>query len=229
MRRIAPLVAALGAVFAVTSAQAVTLVVDDFSMPIPGEIIFDNNGVADTAVTLAPSANATDRTLYHTLLTAGAVGMNGTGTLSSTGTGAAPNFLANQMNMANASDVDSMVKVEWTLASIVTGASPVSFLIDVKSNDNGVAGVNNVEAFLGVMSLGIQNATALTTLSFALTPAQAASLAVAGTKFSFLINGSNAWDMAIDNLRIDIPEPTSLALVGLALIGAGVVSRRRKA
>ena len=41
--------------------------------------------------------------------------------------------------------------------------------------------------------------------------------------------GEAGWDMAIDSFGFQIPEPTSLALVGLALLGAGVATRRRKA
>jgi hypothetical protein len=43
------------------------------------------------------------------------------------------------------------------------------------------------------------------------------------------ITGDEAWDFAIDSFGFQIPEPATLALTGLALIGAGVASRRRKA
>jgi hypothetical protein len=44
-----------------------------------------------------------------------------------------------------------------------------------------------------------------------------------------VLNGSNEWDLSLDSFGVTIPEPTSIALVGLALLGAGVASRRRQA
>ncbi|MCY7317022.1 MAG: PEP-CTERM sorting domain-containing protein [Rubrivivax sp.] len=227
MRHLATLAAAVGAAFAVSGAQAAVLILDDFSTPIPGLTIFDTSNAAGSAtnVTANPSVYATARTLSHTLLTNAP---NSAGFFSSAGTGALPNFLPNQLNMSNGNATDSRVDVLWNLGSIVA-STPTSFVIDVISSDPGVTGsMNTIEAFLNGVSLGSQNGMTGAVLSYAVNAAQAASLA-AGSTFSFVINGADAWDMAVDNLRLQIPEPTSLALVGLALLGAGVVARRRKA
>ena len=64
-------------------------------------------------------------------------------------------------------------------------------------------------------------------LNIPLTIAQATD--IKNTKDFFLkFTGADGWDFAIDSVLFATPEPTSIALVGLALIGVGVVARRRK-
>jgi hypothetical protein len=43
------------------------------------------------------------------------------------------------------------------------------------------------------------------------------------------LSGGDAWNLVLDSFSITVPEPTSLALVGLALLGAGFAASRRKA
>jgi len=230
MRRIATLTAALAAAFAVTSAQALVLLVDDFAAPAVGVNVFDNAGTGASATTLTPSPVASSRKITHTLLTAGAVGSNGTGVLSSASVGGPFNFPAGQLNTANANQVDSNVSVEWTLNSIVIG-SPAAFFFNVVQNNVGTPAApgNKIEAFLDNVSLGFIYATTNTpgNVSFALSAGDIANLATAGTLFRVEFSGDEGWDMSVDTFGLTVPEPTSLALVGLALVGAGVASRRR--
>ena len=232
MNRFTALAAAAATTLAMSSAQALVVVVDDFSQPIPGVVIADNTGAGVSVVTANPSPTTTSRTVTHTLLTAGSFGANGSGNLSSAGTGALPNFAANQLNMSNGNGVDSHVMAEWSVKAVV-GAGvgvPSAFGFSVVGNDlgtiGGVASPNTVEAFLNGVSLGTQNLS-LGNMSFALSAAQAGLLTAAST-FKLTFNGADAWDAAIDNLALTIPEPTTLALVGLTLLGLGA-ARRRKA
>lgn len=209
------------------SSHAATIVIDDFGLPIPGSIINDNDGVADSLVTLNVSAYAAQREITHTLLTAGAIGSNANGNLSSAGTGALPNFLADQFNMSNGNGVDSVVTGEWILNSIAATVSAV-FVFDVVSTDPGITGSNNtIEGFFDGVSLGVHSVATAGQITFSLDALQIASLSD-GSTFKLVINGADAWDMAIDNLRMEVPEPGSLALAGLALMGLAA-ARRRKA
>jgi hypothetical protein len=51
----------------------------------------------------------------------------------------------------------------------------------------------------------------------------------AGGTLTMTVDGDNGWDLSLDSFGLTLPEPTSLGLVGLALLGAGVASRRRQA
>lgn len=61
-----------------------------------------------------------------------------------------------------------------------------------------------------------------------LSGSQATAFSGGGT-LELLLTGGAGWDLTVDSLNISIPEPMSLALVGVGLLGAGVASRRRKA
>jgi len=59
---------------------------------------------------------------------------------------------------------------------------------------------------------------------------QAAGVANGCTGFTTIENQSNPlpWGLTISTAPLQVPEPGSLALIGLALAGAGFISRRRR-
>lgn len=212
------------------AAQAVVLILDDFDQPVPGQLAVDNSGLGVSVSHANPSALASNRTLTHTLISI--IGQNpplGGFPGSIAGAGGLPNSPAGKLNISNASQYDATVKVEWTLNSIIAGA-PAAFSFDVETNDLGTGvGANTVEGFFNGVSMGSFNLPpAGNSFQFNLTAAQILALATAGQTFGMVFNGAPAWDVTIDNIVLNTPEPASLALAGLALIGAGVASRRRK-
>jgi hypothetical protein len=230
MRRFAALAISAAAAMAVGNAQALVLVVDDFNTPAGSQLVFDavgNAGGGATGATLATSAGnlASDRTITHEMLTAG----NNAGNFSSVsvGNGSIP---SGAIAMNNGSTVDSVATVSWTLSPTVL-AGPVSFYFRVIQSNVGVPANNNVLDFsLNNVALGsfqIGN-TANADVFFALTDAQITALSGGGT-LTMVVNGESDWDLSLDSFGLSIPEPGTMALAGLALLGAGVAARRRKA
>ena len=227
MRRISTLVAALATVFSVGTASATDILIDNFSLPVPGAIIADQDvgGATSSLTTLAVSAAAASRTIDHNLI----AGIN-LANQSKAGFGGAPNFVSGRLNTSNDADFNSIVNVFWTLNSLAAVAGD-AITIDIMSSDVGATGASNsISAFINgnIVDTLTYSSSVVGTQSFIIDAADVAALAAGGAILRFEFSGTNAWDSSFDNVRI-VPEPTSLALVGLALIGAGVASRRRKA
>jgi hypothetical protein len=222
MRRLSVITAALAAAFAVGNANALVILIDDFNSP--DLTVIDQAGGGATVV--GPTL-PNGRTVSHELL-AGTNDLGGSGSIVKIGTVAFP---AGSLEMANANLRDSEVKVTWTLAAgLVLDSSngPASFLFDVLASDGNPT---TAELFFNNVSIGlfvIPGNTFNLPLAYGVSAATQ-NLMNAGGTMTLAINGATGWDMSLDSFGVTIPEPTSLALVGLALLGAGVASRRRKA
>jgi hypothetical protein len=246
MRKILSLAAAVASVFAIGAAQAGVILIDDFNSPTPAQKAFDPTGGDATpglAGPLAITGNplpllATTRTLSNLIATAGVdnsvTGANGT--LSSIVAGGSPNFPLNTLNINNGTGIDSNNKVIWTINAPPPGSlsGPVSLFFQVLFSNVGIPGANNFFSFdingtpiSTVASVGNVSNVGLT---FALSAADVALFAAPGTKtLTMSITGDAGYDLTLDSFGLQVPEPTSLALVGLALFGVGVVVSRRKA
>jgi PEP-CTERM motif len=241
MRRFSTLVAALGAVFAMSSAQAMFITVDDFNGP--DMFVVDTTTAASGGVVQGPvgpvnSPGTLQRTVKHELFT-GPNSASGLGSSVLIGNDAFP---AGSLNVNNATGRDSEVSIAWLLpANFLLGTGPASFRFDVISSD---ANLTNARLFFGGAAL-VSGASALGTEILPVggfnIPGNTANTAEffnfsdavrqqinAGGWLRLVINGEDGWDLSLDSFGFQVPEPTSLALVGLALVGAGVVSRRRK-
>jgi hypothetical protein len=220
MRRLSTLVAALATVFTVGAANAVVVIVDDFNAP--DLTLFDTIGGDSIAATANQSPV---RTVSHELITA-----TGNGGLQSSVLIGNVAFPAGVLQMSNANSIDSQVKVNWTLAvGAVPTTLPVFFFFDVVESDavQKTIGFSLDGGATTFASYSIGAATN-TPLLFGVNAMQQAALNAGGT-LTMIVDGGNGWDLSLDSFGFSIPEPTSLALVGLALLGAGVASRRRQA
>jgi hypothetical protein len=215
------------------ASQAVVLVVDDFNSPPAFQQVFDPQGgdlVAATGPTIATSPGnvATDRTMTHLMIVPAGANPNGVFSSMFVGTNSIP---AGALAMNNGSTVDSTATVSWTLSPIPALAGPVSLFFRVVQSNQGAGGELNVMDFalngnpLALVSVG--NAANLD-VYFPLNQTQTDALKLGGN-LTMTVNGGEDWDLSLDSFGLSIPEPASLALAGLALIGAGVASRRRKA
>jgi hypothetical protein len=222
MRRLSTLVAALATVFTVGSANALVVLIDDFNSP-DLEVIDQAGGGA----TVSLPTNPNGRYVSHELLS----GTNTLGGIGSSVTIGSSSIPTGSLNVNNSTGRDSEVKVGWTLANgliLDNTFGPASFLFDVITSDANATSAalyfNNV--LIG--SYSIPGNTSNLPLSFAVSAATQNLMALGGN-LELVLNGSNEWDLSLDSFGVTIPEPTSIALVGLALLGAGVASRRRQA
>ena len=250
MKRFLATAAAATALFAASSAHALFLSVDDFNTPALS--MWDQNVTVGT-VNMAGFINGAGpgpigggtfyldgirRITHNWILDGGGNGINGNGLFGSgskssvsMGNDASP---TGALSMKNADNSDSVVDLRWNLAAgFVPLSSPVSFFFQVVGSDNvnkylsysidNGANFNSIGTFNTSVTFPTQVA-----FTIPLTAVQQAALNTGVPDFILRITGDVGWDFSIDSFGFQIPEPTSLALVGLALLGAGVATRRRK-
>jgi hypothetical protein len=173
------------------------------------------------------------RTIVHDWFAPNIPGFNGLGGNSKVTIGN-QTFPLGPLGVSNADNHNSTVTLSWNLASgFVPASGPVAFLFQVVGSDavnkylsyeiNG-GGFNNIGTFSTVVNVP-------TTVGFGipLAAGDQAFLAANGGTLTLKIVGDSGWDFTLDSFGFDIPEPATLALVGLALVGAGFASRQRKA
>ena len=230
LRKLSRLVVALAATVAFSNASALFIMVDGFDGGPFDQTVTDGtrNGVA---VVQALAGAPFSRSVSHDLLRCPGPGAFGfaTCTDSFTRMGSA-SFDALEVN--NGVLRDAQVKVLWTLPvglvpTFLVGGQ-AEFYLDLLSSDSNPVSVtmlfNNIQVS---PTFNVPPNTFNTVLVFSIPVVQQNAMNAGGT-LELRLDGSNGWDFLLDSIGIQVPEPTSIALVGLALLGAGVLSRRRK-
>jgi hypothetical protein len=222
--RFAPIAAATAALFAMSNASAISVLIDGFDYGTFS--IGSPSSTGPTNIQLGPLQGiATTRTV----------------TTATTLTGKGPTPTAavagSVYSYSSGPGWNGTSTIAWTIPanSFVSTGGPVSLYFDTLFSNSGNPNTPNsnivvfggsalgspIVSFLPITSTSVVN-------QYTLSSSQVTSLLGGGT-LTATFSGLPAYDIQIDNFGLSIPEPTSLALVGLALVGAGIASRRRSA
>ena len=224
MSRFPVILAAVAVALAVANAQAVPILIDDFNSP--DMVVVDQAGGGATVVN-SPGLIPNSRFVSHELL-AGINTPSGDGSKVTIGS---TTFPAGSLEVANSSGRDSEVRLGWTIAPGLvptTAAGGVASLaITVVESDGNPT---SLELFVNNVSQGFFSIAGNTRndINYFSLSAAAQNALAGGGQLMLVINGDTGWDLALDSFGIEVPEPSSMALVGLALVAGGAASRRRK-
>ena len=208
----AALVTALGA-----QAAPVVVTIDDFSIA--------QGPVTDTSADAAPVVDtlAGVRTIAVNALSTSLAPI--TNQVSVTG---------GILDISNGVGDIAEVIVSWELAAglVPAGATQVKFSALVLESDPNPTSISFALGGTTLLTAAIPGSTFNEMIGFDIDPA----LITAGGLLTMRLVGASGWDLGMDTFGISyeqagpvsVPEPASLALVGLALAGAGFASSRRK-
>ncbi len=225
MRTIVAFTAALSSTLCVGNASALFVMMDDFGLPAPAETLADDvGGGATSSVAQIVTPSGFSRTFSHELT----LGDFRRGNFASIGS---TTFPAGALEVANTSGHDAEVRIMWNISAEYLAAYPAAqFGVYLYETDGNPV---SMSMSIGATSLGKVNLPTRFPAFPAANPVlfptfDAAQMAAinAGGALTMTLNGAEGWDLSLDAAGFQVPEPTSLALVGLALISAGATSRR---
>ncbi len=221
MRRNTVFTAGVLGILAASSAHSALILIDNFDSP--DMVVIDQAGGGAT-VANSPGLLPNGRVVSHELL-AGINDLAGSGAKVTIG---GATFPVGSLEVANAGGRDSEVKLSWSIAAGLvptTAVSPALMAVTVVASDGNPTSLELLVNGISQGNFFIPGNTFNDTNYFALSAAAQNALAGGGTMM-LVVNGETGWDVTVDSFGIEVPEPSSVALVGLALLAGGIASRR---
>lgn len=212
------LLASLVTAAAVGGAQAAptVVIVDDFNSP---DVLLQDQ-LGGGATTLSDA----QRSAAYELLAGPA---NGNGSTLKIGS---QTFPVGLLEVANASGRDSQATISWNIAAglIPAEAVNVGLFLQIVQSDGNSTSVDFALDGNSLASFSIPQNTNNLGLSFGLSAPELVLLS-GGGMLEMTLNGDTGWDLTADlfGFSYQVPEPNSIALAGLALLGLATKRRRR--